>query len=69
MTVIEITNPYFNKTYKVVEERSNIEHSMKNIHRGNEECLFLHDIETGNLITISPRCCASVEIQAESEGK
>ena len=67
MTVIKITNPYFDKTYKVVEKKDNVEYSISNIRRGNEEFLFLHDIETGDVITISPRCCASVEIQAESE--
>lgn len=65
--IIKISNPYFNKTYKVAENKGDIEYALKNIDRGSEGFLHLHDYETGDPITISPACCASVEFEAESE--
>lgn len=65
--IVKINNPYFDKTYKVVENKGDIEYTLKNIGRGNEGFLHLHDYETGDPITISPENCASVEYKAESE--
>lgn len=48
MTTIVVTNPYLDKTYKVVEGRGDIEHAIHNIFTGNETFLRLHDAETGN---------------------
>ncbi len=59
---IKIYNPYFEKSYKVVEDKGNIEYALKNIDKGNQRFLHLHDYETGNPITISPKCCACVEV-------
>lgn len=67
--IIKINNPYFEKTYKVVENKGDIEYALKNIDKGNQKFLHLHDYETGNSITISPKCCASVEFKEESEKK
>lgn len=67
MTVVIVYNPYFDKSYKVVEDKRDIEYALKNIDRGNQRFLHLHDYDTGNTITISPACCASVEFKAESE--
>ena len=64
---VKITNPYFDKTYKVAECIGDVEYALKNIERGNERFLHLHDYETGVPITISPACCASVEFKTESE--
>ena len=66
MTIVKINNPYFNKTYKVTEDKGDIEYALKNIGKGNEKFLHLHDYKTGDPITISPACCASVEFKAES---
>lgn len=62
MEKIRIYNPYFEKEYKVTENIGDIECALVNISRGNEEFIHLHDFETGNPITISPKCCASVEV-------
>lgn len=64
--IVKITNPYFEKSYKVTEDKGNIECTLKNIDRGNQKFLHLHDYETGDAITISPACCASIEFK-ESE--
>lgn len=69
MTIVKINNPYFEKSYKVVENKGDIEYALKNIDRGNGRFLHLHDYETGEPITISPSCCASVEFKTESEEK
>ena len=68
MTIVKINNPYFDKSYKVAESKGDIEHTLKNIVRGNESFLYLHDYETGDPITISPAYCASIEFEAENEG-
>ena len=65
--IVKINNPYFEKTYKVVENKGVIEYALRNINRENQRFLHLHDYETGDPITISPACCASVEFKAESE--
>lgn len=65
--IVKINNPYFDKTYKVVEDKGDIEYALKNIDRGNEGFLHLHDYETGDPITISPEYCASVEFKSEIE--
>jgi len=62
MQIVKIYNPYFDKEYKVVESKGDIEQTIMNIERGNEEFLHLHDYETGNLIIISPKYCAVVEV-------
>lgn len=62
MKIIKIYNPYFEKEYKVTEDIGDIECALVNIRRGNGEFIHLHDFETGNPITISPKCCASVEV-------
>lgn len=65
MTIVKINNPYFDKSYKVVEDKGDIEYMLKNIGRGNQKFLHLHDYKTGDPITISPICCASVEFMEE----
>lgn len=62
--IIKIDNPYFDKTYKVVENKGDIEYALKNIEIGNLNFLHLHDYETGDPITISPTYCASIEFKA-----
>lgn len=62
MQIIKIYNPYFEQKYKVAESIGDIEYALVNISRGNEEFLHLHDFETGNPITISPKYCASMKI-------
>ena len=62
MTTIVVTNPYLDKTYKVVEGRGDIENAIYNIFTGNETFLRLHDAETGNLICLNPGNLASLEI-------
>ncbi len=62
MQIVKIYNPYFDKEYKVVESKGDIEQILVNIIRGNENFLHLHDYETGNSITISPKNCASMEV-------
>lgn len=63
MQIVKIYNPYFEKEYEVIECKGYIEQTLVNIERGNESFLHLHDHETGNPITISPKCCASVEVK------
>ena len=65
MTIVKINNPYFDKSYKVVEDKGDIEYMLKNIGRENLGFLHLHDYKTGDPITISPICCASVEFMEE----
>ena len=67
--IVKVNNPYFDKTYKVVEDKGDIEYALKNIELGKQKFLHLHDCETGDAITISPACCASVEYKTESEGE
>ena len=62
MATIVVTNPYLDKTYKVVECRDDIEHAVYNIFTGNESFLRLHDAETGSLICLNPGNFASFEI-------
>lgn len=62
MTVIKITNPYVDTTYKVAEGRGDIECALVNIKQGFESFILLHDAETGNAISIAPGNCASFEI-------
>lgn len=59
--IVIINNP--DKTYKVVEGKGDIEYALKNIVRGNEKFLHLHDYETGDPITISPANCANIEFR------
>lgn len=63
MQIVKIYNPYFEKEYEVAESKGDIEQALVNITRGNEDFLYLHNCETGNPITISPKCCASVEVK------
>lgn len=63
MQIVKIYNPYFEKEYEVIESKGYIEQTLVNIERGNESILHLHEHETGNPITISPKCCASVEVK------
>lgn len=65
--IVKVNNPYFDKTYKVIEGKGDIEYALKNIDRGNERFLHLHDYETGHSITISPAYCASIEFKTERE--
>lgn len=67
MIIVKINTSNFVKTYKVTEGKGDIEYALKNIDRGNQRFLHLHDYETGDPIAISPACCASVEFKAESE--
>lgn len=66
--IVKINNPYFEKTYKVIEDKGSIEYALKNIAKGKQGFLHLHDYETGDPITISPICGVSIEFKAESEG-
>ena len=68
MLIIKIYNPYFEREYKVAENLGYIEQTLVNITRGNEEFLHLHDFETGDPITISPKCCANMEVSIIKEG-
>ena len=63
MQIVKIYNPYFEEEYKVAESKGDIEQTLVNIRRGNTDFLHLHDCETGNPITISPKCCASIEVK------
>lgn len=67
MTIVKINNPYFDKSYKVVEDKGDIEYTLKTMTEKNQGFLHFHDYETGDPITISPACCASVEFTAGSE--
>ena len=59
--IVTVRNPYFEKTYKVQEQRGDIEHAVRNVLRGNEPFIRLHD-EDGNLVLINPANFASVEV-------
>ena len=65
MTKVVLYNPYFEKKYKVVENKGDIERTLFNIGRGHEKFLHLHDFETGDPIIINPNNCACVEIEIE----
>lgn len=67
--IVKINNPYFEKLYKVAENKGDIEYELKNTNRGNQRFLHLHDYETGDAITISPTFCTSIEFIVESEGE
>lgn len=62
MIIVKVTNPYYEKTYEVRERKGDIECTLRNIERGNEPFMRLHDYGTGNPIVISPKNFASVEI-------
>ena len=69
MMIVKINNSYFDKSFKVAEDKGNIEYALKNIDRGNQRFLHLHDYETGDTITISPAFWASIEFIVEREGE
>lgn len=62
MTVIKITNPHADTTYRVAEDKGDIECALVNVKQGLEDFILLHDAETGNAICIAPGNCASFEI-------
>lgn len=62
MTVIKITNPYVDTTYKVAESHGDIEYALVKVKQRLEPFILLHDAETGNAISIAPENCASFEI-------
>jgi len=64
MSKIRVTNPYFEKEYKVVEGFGDIEYNLHNIKQGLGEFLLLHTTD-GETITINPSNYASVEIAAD----
>ncbi len=66
MSKIRVTNPYFEKEYKVVEGHGDIEYNLHNIKDGLEDFLFLHTTD-GETITINPSNYASVEIAGDEE--
>ena len=39
MAIVKVNNPYFEKTYKVVEDKGDVEYALKNIARGNQTFL------------------------------
>lgn len=61
MTKIKVTNPYFEKEYKVVEGRGDIEYNLVHIKQGLRDFLLLHTPD-GVTITINPSNYASIEI-------
>ena len=66
MSKIRVTNPYFEKEYKVVEAFNDIEYNLHNIESGLGDFLLLHTTD-GEAITINPSNYASVEIVKETE--
>lgn len=68
MSKIRVTNPYFEKEYKVVEEFNDIEYNLHNLEQGLGDFLILHTVD-GEAITINPSNYASVEIAKEAENE
>ena len=66
MSKIRVTNPYFEKEYKVVEDFNDIECNLHNLEQGLGDFLLLHTID-GETITINPSNYASVEIVKEAD--
>lgn len=66
MSKIRVTNPYFEKEYKVVEGRGDIEYNLHNITNGLGDFLVLHTTD-GETVTINPSNYASVEIAGDTE--
>ena len=62
MIKIRVTNPYFEKEYKVVEGYGDIEYNLHNIKQGLRDFLVLHTVD-GVTLTINPSNYASVEIE------
>jgi hypothetical protein len=61
MSKIRVTNPYFEKEYKVVEGRGDIEYKLVRIQQGLKSFLLLHTPD-GDTLTINPSNFASIEI-------
>lgn len=61
MSKIRVTNPYFEKEYKVVEGRGDIEYNLVRIQQRLKSFLLLHTID-GETLTINPSHYASIEI-------
>lgn len=66
MTIIEITNPYYDKEYRVKENTKDIEHFLACIRDGYEPFMILHT-ENDKTITINPSKLASFEILGETK--
>jgi len=62
MSKIRVTNPYFEKEYKVEEGRGDIEYKLVRIQQGLRGFLLLHTTD-GETLTINPLNYASVEIE------
>ena len=62
MSKIKVTNPYFEKEYKVEEGRSDIEYNLVRIQQKSKGFLLLHTTD-GDTLTINPSNCASIEIE------
>ncbi len=58
---VKVTNPYYEKEYKVQEDMKYIEGVIRNVQMGNEPFIKLHD-EDGTLVLINPANFASVEV-------
>jgi len=65
MSKIRVTNPYFEKEYKVVEGRGDIECNLVLSQQGLRGFLILHTPD-GDTITVNPSNCASIEIEADT---
>ena len=62
--IIKVTNPYWDKEYKVIEDAKYFESCCKNISVGNEEFIIFHN-QNKEIITINPRNFASIQIIQE----
>ena len=61
MTKIRVTNPHFEKEYKVEEGRGDIEYNLVRIQQGLRGFLLLHTTD-GETLTINPSNYASIKI-------
>lgn len=66
MSKIRVTNPHFEKEYKAVEGRVDIEYKLVRIQQGLKGFLLLHTPD-GETFTINPSNFASVEIAGDTE--
>jgi hypothetical protein len=61
-TTIIANNPYITKKYQIEEPIEDIREMIKNAQSNQEKFLILTEKNTGNIITISPKNWASIEI-------
>lgn len=59
--IIKVTNPYWDKEYKVIEDTEYFEKCCENIRAGKEEFIIFHN-QNGEVLTINPRNFASIQI-------